>query len=54
MLADVQKTFEPYCDMWKKMDDWTTWHKGWMEGSFLSINAEEVTFMEINTLLHQH
>ncbi|CAM9225721.1 unnamed protein product, partial [Ectocarpus sp. 4 AP-2014] len=42
LLADVQKSFEPYCDLWKRVDDWMTWHKGWMNDSFLSLDAEEV------------
>ncbi len=43
LLADVQKSFEPYCDLWKRVDDWMNWHKGWMNDSFLSLDAEEVT-----------
>lgn len=50
MLADVQKTFEPYCDMWKRVDDWMTWHKGWMNDPFLSLDAEEVTFIAIDVM----
>lgn len=42
LLADVQKSFEPFCDLWKRVDDWMTWHKGWMNDSFLSLDAEEV------------
>lgn len=42
LLSDVQKSFEPYCDLWKRVDDWMTWHKGWMNDSFLSLDAEEV------------
>lgn len=42
MLTDVQKSFEPYCDLWKRVDDWMTWHRGWMNDSFLSLDAEEV------------
>lgn len=42
LLADVQKSFEPYCDLWKRVDDWMSWHKGWMNDSFLSLDAEEV------------
>ncbi|CAB1101954.1 unnamed protein product [Ectocarpus sp. CCAP 1310/34] len=42
LLADVQKSFEPYCDLWKRVDDWMNWHKGWMNDSFLSLDAEEV------------
>lgn len=42
LLADVQKAFEPYCDLWKRVDDWMSWHKGWMNDSFLSLDAEEV------------
>lgn len=41
-MSDVQKAFEPYCDLWKRVDDWTAWHKGWMNDSFLSLDAEEV------------
>lgn len=44
LLADVQKSFEPYCDLWKRVDDWMTWHKGWMNDSFLSLDAEEVLY----------
>lgn len=42
LLADIQKAFEPYCDLWKRVDDWMAWHKGWMNDSFLSLDAEEV------------
>ncbi|CAM9454666.1 unnamed protein product, partial [Laminaria digitata] len=42
LLADVQKAFEPYCDLWKRVDDWMSWHKGWMNDPFLSLDAEEV------------
>lgn len=42
LLADVQKSFEPYCDLWKRVDDWMSWHKGWMNDAFLSLDAEEV------------
>ena len=45
LLSDVQKSFEPYCDLWKRVDDWMTWHKGWMNDSFLSLDAEEVKTM---------
>lgn len=43
LLADLQKAFEPYCTLWKRVDDWTGWHKSWMNGSFLSLDAEEVS-----------
>lgn len=38
----MQKAFEPYCDLWKRVDDWMSWHKGWMNDSFLSLDPEEV------------
>lgn len=50
MLADVQKMFEPYCDMWKRVDDWMIWHKKWMNDPFLSLDAEEVAFMAIDVI----
>lgn len=45
LLSDIQKAFEPYCDLWKRVDDWMGWHKSWMNGSFLSLDAEEVFFL---------
>lgn len=50
LLSDVQKSFEPYCDLWKRVDDWMTWHKGWMNDSFLSLDAEEVkTVLDVDS-----
>lgn len=45
MLADVRKAFEPYCELWKRVDDWMVWHKRWMEDSFLSLDPEEVRLL---------
>lgn len=51
LLADLQKSFEPYCDLWKRVDDWMSWHKGWMNDSFLSLDAEEVCCWNILSTL---
>lgn len=42
LLSNIQKAFEPYCDLWKRVDEWTVSHKRWMNGSFFSLDAEEV------------
>ncbi|CAM9544257.1 unnamed protein product [Chrysoparadoxa australica] len=42
LLDEIRKSFEPYCDLWKKVDDWMNVHEKWMTDPFLSLDSEEV------------
>ena len=41
-LAEVQKAFEPYCDLWENTDNWLKWQKKWMNDSFMTLDAEKI------------
>jgi len=42
LLSEIQKQFEPFCDMWEKTDSWLKMHKAWMNVPFLKLNADEI------------
>jgi dynein heavy chain, axonemal len=41
-LTDVQKAFEPYCDLWENADNWTKGSKKWMNDAFMTLDAEKI------------
>jgi hypothetical protein len=41
-LAALQKAFEPYCDLWKRVADWIAMKRVWLSAPFLELDADAV------------
>lgn len=41
-LSELQKAFEPYCDLWENTDNWVKWQKKWMNDAFMSLDADKI------------
>jgi dynein heavy chain len=41
-LAEIQRSFDPFCELWKKVDDWQRMYNQWMTEPFLNLDAELV------------
>ena len=41
-LNQIQKSFEPYANLWQTAKDWLELSETWMQGKFIDLKAEEV------------
>ena len=40
-LNQIQKSFEPYANLWQTAKDWLELSETWMQGKFIDLKAEE-------------